>query len=286
MPTIRAEFRHRTEFVRDEGGADRRARDVSYARAFAADGAIPGWCTACGATTRFRYEPMGSDGPPNFREMLHCVQCGLFSRIRHALAIADGRRPLCQSRIYATEMATPLYAWLRRGEHDVIGSEYVTDVARRASLDAYVATITEGRDTALRVEDVTRLTLADASRDLVLSFDVLEHVPDYRAALRELRRVLAPGGMLVATVPFDVARDDTLVRASIGGDGAVVHHVEPEYHGDPASDAGCLAFYTFGWSLLDDLRDAGFDDPRWVVDWSPACGWLGAQWTLVAETTG
>lgn len=57
--------------------------------------------------------------------------------------------------------------------------------------------------TWLRREDVTRpLRLAGGSLDGVVSLDVLEHVPDYRAALREFSRVLKPGGVLVLTVPF------------------------------------------------------------------------------------
>jgi SAM-dependent methyltransferase len=48
---------------------------------------------------------------------------------------------------------------------------------------------------------VEALPFDDASFDLVLATDVLEHVDDDAAALRELRRVAAPGGALVATVP-------------------------------------------------------------------------------------
>jgi SAM-dependent methyltransferase len=43
--------------------------------------------------------------------------------------------------------------------------------------------------------------LATGSADAVLAFDVLEHVYDDAAALREAARLLAPGGVLVATVP-------------------------------------------------------------------------------------
>jgi SAM-dependent methyltransferase len=39
------------------------------------------------------------------------------------------------------------------------------------------------------------------SFDLITCLDVIEHVPDDRAALRELRRVSKPGGWLLATVP-------------------------------------------------------------------------------------
>ncbi len=45
------------------------------------------------------------------------------------------------------------------------------------------------------------LPLADACADVVTSFTVLEHVADERQALRELRRVLKPDGVLVITVP-------------------------------------------------------------------------------------
>ncbi len=46
-----------------------------------------------------------------------------------------------------------------------------------------------------------RLPFRDRAFDAAVSFEVLEHVPDDRAALAELRRVLRPGGVLVLTVP-------------------------------------------------------------------------------------
>lgn len=49
--------------------------------------------------------------------------------------------------------------------------------------------------------DLARLPFADASFDLVAAFDVLEHVADEGAALREIERVLRPGGLFVASVP-------------------------------------------------------------------------------------
>jgi SAM-dependent methyltransferase len=45
------------------------------------------------------------------------------------------------------------------------------------------------------------LPFADGAFDLALALDVLEHVADDAAALRELHRVLAPGGRLLVTVP-------------------------------------------------------------------------------------
>jgi SAM-dependent methyltransferase len=49
--------------------------------------------------------------------------------------------------------------------------------------------------------DARRLPFADASFDLVVALDVLEHILDDDAAARELRRVTRPGGALIAFVP-------------------------------------------------------------------------------------
>ena len=58
--------------------------------------------------------------------------------------------------------------------------------------------------------DGTRLPFPDATFDRIICSEVLEHIPDDVAALRELRRVLKPGGTLAATVPAMAAREGVL----------------------------------------------------------------------------
>lgn len=53
--------------------------------------------------------------------------------------------------------------------------------------------------------DITAIDAPDAAFDLVLCSHVLEHVPDDRAALGELRRILSPQGTAIIQVPY--ARD-------------------------------------------------------------------------------
>ena len=50
--------------------------------------------------------------------------------------------------------------------------------------------------------DLTNMpSVADGSIDLLIAADVLEHVPDHMQGMREIHRVLAPGGTAILTVP-------------------------------------------------------------------------------------
>ena len=52
------------------------------------------------------------------------------------------------------------------------------------------------------VGSVTNMPLKSASVDTVLCFNLLEHVFDHKAALREIYRVMKPGAVLYGWVPF------------------------------------------------------------------------------------
>ncbi len=54
------------------------------------------------------------------------------------------------------------------------------------------------------VSDGKGIPLKDASIDLVITQEVLEHISDYRAALAELERVLRPGGKIYCQLPFQI----------------------------------------------------------------------------------
>ena len=72
----------------------------------------------------------------------------------------------------------------------------------------YLATDLRVLDNVDFSSDATELPLADNSVDMLIVLEMLEHVPDPAAVVRELARVLKPGGTVLLSVPSAVPRHD------------------------------------------------------------------------------
>lgn len=74
---------------------------------------------------------------------------------------------------------------------------------RVAGIDGSPAMLEHARRTCpeaeLKQADVAELPFGDASFDWVISIEVLRYLPDFRPALREMVRVLKPGGICLLT---------------------------------------------------------------------------------------
>lgn len=116
---------------------------------------------------------------------------------------------------------------------------------QRDSID-YVSADIDG-DRAMREEDIQHLSFDTASFDAVYCSHVLEHVADDRQAMREMLRVLKPGGWALVMVP---------VRYSVGqtveGPDSETPEERRRQFGSPAHRRA------YGTDVADRLREVGF----------------------------
>ena len=163
-------------------------------------------------------------------EAKRCVRCRANLRYEMLASYVREHADLAASDVLELDSNSPLKGLLS-GARTYTPSNFSPDVAP--------GTI-RGK---ARCEDITHLTYGDESLDMIVSSDVLEHVPDLEAALRETERVLRPGGFHVFTVP---PKQRTVQRAKLV-DGAVHHLVEPpDYHMDPENPEGILCYWELG----------------------------------------
>jgi len=85
--------------------------------------------------------------------------------------------------------------WLERGGARTVG----LDLSLRALGIARARLSRNGESAALACADVQAIPLGSGAADVIVSCETLEHVPEPRACLRELRRVLRTGGRLILT---------------------------------------------------------------------------------------
>lgn len=241
---------------------------------------VDGFCVVCRAPTKFLVDDDYAFHTPegirvNWRERLVCSSCGLNNRMRAALHFIEHNLGALRSDVvYVTEQLTPMYTALTMRYPILLGSEFLSEGTPRGAHNS----------SGIRCEDVTKLTFADESIEYILTFDVLEHVPDYHAAIREFFRCLRSRGKILISIPFALYCAETVTRARLGLNGDIAHLLAPSYHGDPLNATGILCFYDFGWDFLDELRDAGFVNSALHFYWSLEYGYLGhAQFLISAE---
>src|ERR1035437_5161373 len=112
------------------------------------------------------------------------------ARYHFAVRLARGKRVLdagCGAGYGSAELA------------DVAESVFAIDIAPEAV--AYARAHYAIRNLAFEQASCTELPYADGAFDLVVAFEVIEHLENWRDFLQEVRRVLAPAGQLIVSTP-------------------------------------------------------------------------------------
>ena len=194
------------------------------------------------------------------KESMDCARCGAKLRARRLARVLLGTYPVIPTARSAVDWAkAPEARALRVAELNTI--EGLHDALATLPGLAY-SDFTPGAAPGevvrgVRSEDLTRLTYPGDAFDLVLTSETLEHVPDLDAALVEVRRVLAPGGRHVFTVPLLPGVPRTFARSVVGPDGRVEHRATPIRH--PGGDVGYPVFTEFGADWPEILEASGFE---------------------------
>jgi SAM-dependent methyltransferase len=192
-----------------------------------------GYCSICEAKRTFRANYAW------YRDHLLCDGCGSIPRER-GLALTLTRR-FPNWRDLTIHESSPG----NRGISPKLQRECPRYVATQFFPGQPIGTTIRG----FRNENLEAQTFADAEFDLVITLDVMEHVNEPELVFKEVARTLKPGGAYVFTVPTYKAKVIGERRSRYNPDGTVTHFAEPEYHGNPVSDAGSLVTFHYGYDL-------------------------------------
>lgn len=213
---------------------------------------VDGTCPTCDRETTFRADD------PWLRDHLLCARCGSIPRERALMRVIETWFP--NFRELDVHESSPL----ARGASAKLAAQCARYVA--SQWDASVPPGEIGPH-GYRSEDLERLTFADASFDLVVTQDVLEHVLDPERAFAEIARTLRPGGAHVFTVPLLHGRHPSVPCARRAPDGTIEHLREPQYHGNPMDPNGSLVTMRWGYDICElVLRSAGLYTTIVLID--------------------
>jgi glycosyltransferase involved in cell wall biosynthesis len=239
--------------------AEERFREILRSRpAVARPRCIPatyyGDCNICGKRVRFR--TLDSE---NLRETLLCEGCGSSCRNRSiaaglltvtsetgATSVADLAQIGAAPRILDTDAHSALFKTLRSAPF-YSSSMYLPDRPTGLCIDEKIQNV-----------DLQKMPFADATFDVIMTSDVMEHVRRDQEAHREIFRCLRPGGYYIFTVPYVPAWEDNQLRVDSSGPDDVFL-MEKQYHGDPLNSEGILVYRIYGQELSKQLRAMGFE---------------------------
>lgn len=112
----------------------------------------------------------------------------------------DHNKLFCELAAETFDGPSPVYEF---GSFQVEGQEQYADLRRLFPGKTYVGCDMRPGLGVDRVEDVSNLSLPDASVGTILCIETFEHVFEVRRAFDEVFRVLRPGGLFLLTSPFN-----------------------------------------------------------------------------------
>ena len=183
-------------------------------------------CPCCGGHFR-QFAPYGT----KVRQNARCPRCGTLERHRLLWLYLKNKTVFFKKTLKVLHIAP---------------EPYLQDTFKRLRNLDYITADLHESDVDLKI-DVTDITLDDDQFDCIICYHVLEHIVDDRKAMKELYRILKPGGFAIIQVPIDERRARTFENPAI---------VRPEEIERYFGQIGHVRMY--GRDYKDRLEDAGF----------------------------
>ncbi|HEX3426130.1 MAG TPA: class I SAM-dependent methyltransferase [Acidimicrobiales bacterium] len=131
------------------------------------------------------------------------------------------------------------------------------------------------------VDDITKSSLPTATFDLILCTEVLEHIPEWRAALASMARLLRPGGTLVLSTPQP--RSPLEVMGKVAFRPGVIRVVRAIYR-EPILETGHISLVS-ARRLDQQLAASGLrvQERQWTGTYLPLIAEFGGERALRLE---
>jgi SAM-dependent methyltransferase len=195
-----------------------------------------GYCPCCEQNTWFIAKESW------LRDYYFCQHCRSIPRFRAIInRIKEFVPNISRKNVYEVAPGGASSVWLKKNSGYYVASHYWSDIPLGSKNKEY-------NNGEYFCQNLEALTFEDNSFDLVVTQDVFEHIFHPDKALKEIRRVLKPGGYHIFTVPYYRGTLSSR-RAMVSKAGVVEHLKDPVFHGNPISKSGSLV--TFDWG--DDI---------------------------------
>jgi SAM-dependent methyltransferase len=138
-----------------------------------------------------------------YGENVYCPNCGSKNRERLIKSVIATHLDIKGKKILHFSPEKNLYRFLKEAAAPATPAN---GTAAAAPTTITTVDITPGFyryiDANIIYADATRLPFADATADIVIANHILEHIPEDLEALKEIFRVLTPGGVAILQVPY------------------------------------------------------------------------------------
>ena len=180
---------------------------------------------------------------------VNCARCGATPPIMSLVGVLKEviGNDFNRKTVYEMSSSGPLYHYLLNHSGHFHCSEFFDDIEPG------------NQKNGITCQDVQALSFNNDFFDIITCTEIFEHVPSDVKGFAEIYRCLKPNGLFLFLVPL---QEHPTVERAVLINGAIIHHLPPQYHYDPLRADKCLCFRNYGPDIVFRLKKSGFKHVR------------------------